>query len=141
MEWMLMPFRRYADFSGRSRRMEYWMFRLFEFGVFFAGLIVLGLFSGAAGAAGGDTASGLVGGLGALALVGFFLFSFIPGLAVTVRRLHDTGKSGWMVLISLVPLVGGIVLLVFLCSDGTRGANQYGEDPKAHTDHAGDVFA
>lgn len=136
-----MPFRRYADFSGRSRRMEYWMFRLFEFGVFFAGLIVLGLFSGAAGAAGGDTASGLVGGLGALALVGFFLFSFIPGLAVTVRRLHDTGKSGWMVLISLVPLVGGIVLLVFLCSDGTRGANQYGEDPKAHTDHAGDVFA
>lgn len=141
MEWIILPYKRYADFSGRSRRMEYWMFRLFEFGVFFVGFIVLGLLSGAAGSLGGDTAGGLVGGFGFLALMLFLLGSFVPGLAVTVRRLHDTGKSGWMILISLVPLVGPIALLVFLFSDGDRGDNQYGPDPKALTDHAGDIFA
>jgi uncharacterized membrane protein YhaH (DUF805 family) len=63
----------------------------------------------------------------------FILATLIPGLAVTVRRLHDTNRSGWWVLIALVPLVGGIVLLVWVCTDGTAGPNDYGDDPKADT--------
>lgn len=140
MEWMLMPFRRYADFSGRSRRMEYWMFRLFEFGVFMVGLIAMSILAATAGSAAGETAGSIVGSIGVLGLVMFALFSFIPGLAVTVRRLHDTDKSGWMILIGLIPLIGGILLLIFLFSDGTRGANKYGADPKGEG-YSGDVFA
>lgn len=140
MEWMLMPFRRYADFSGRSRRMEYWMFRVFEFGFFITAFIALGLLAGLVGSGGNNRAGGIIGGTGMLLLVLFALFSFIPGLAVTVRRLHDTGKSGWMLLISFIPLIGPILLLIFLFTDGTRGANEYGEDPKAEG-FSSDIFA
>ncbi|HOB13458.1 MAG TPA: DUF805 domain-containing protein [Novosphingobium sp.] len=141
MEWMLLPYRRYADFSGRSRRMEYRMYRLFEFGVVIVWVVLAGVLSGTAGTVGGDTAGGIVGSLSGLLIILFALFSFIPGLAVTVRRLHDTNRSGWFILISLIPLVGSIVLLVFLFSEGTRGPNNYGEDPKALHEHAGDVFS
>ena len=67
------------------------------------------------------------------------LFTFIPNLAVAVRRLHDQDKSGWMILLALIPLVGGIIVLVFMLLDGTRGPNQYGPDPKgpAHGDTFG----
>lgn len=140
MDWMLLPYRRYAEFSGRSRRMEYWMFRLFEFGALIAlSVLIMGL-SAAAGSAGGDTAGGVFGSIGVLLIVAFVLGSFIPGLAVTVRRLHDTGRSGWMLLISLIPLIGPIVLLVFLFSDGTRGTNEYGSDPKDEN-LSGEVFS
>jgi uncharacterized membrane protein YhaH (DUF805 family) len=141
MEWMILPYRRYAEFSGRSRRMEYWMFRLFEFAVFILGITVLGVAAGLAGEQGGDMVGGAVLSIGALLLVLFFFGSFVPGLAVTARRLHDTGRSGWMLLLGLVPLVGPIVLLVFLFSDGTKGSNEYGEDPKAPGEHAGEVFS
>ncbi len=130
MEWMLMPYRRYADFSGRSRRMEYWMFRLFEFSVLIAGAIVISVLAGGTGQVAGDTAGGVMGSIGMLALVVFVLGSFIPGLAVTVRRLHDTGKSGWMLLLSFIPIIGPILMLIFLFTDGDRSANEYGPDPK-----------
>lgn len=120
MDWMMMPLQRYADFSGRSRRKEYWMFVL---GVLIA-FIVLGLVEGLLGM------SGMVGGAyGPLTLI-LVLAIIIPGIAVQVRRFHDQDKSGWFVLLGLIPLVGGIVVLVFMCLDGTKGDNRFGPDPK-----------
>jgi uncharacterized membrane protein YhaH (DUF805 family) len=132
MEWMLMPYHRYAEFSGRSRRQEYWMFALFNFLVVFA-LIAL-LFAGGLPAV--DEYGNAVGEPGALfylaivAYVFFALVSFIPSLAVLVRRLHDLDKSGWWILINFIPF-GGLVLLVMTFMDGTPGDNSYGPDPKA----------
>lgn len=126
MEWMILPFRRYADFSGRSRRKEYWMFFLFNIivavvlNVVFAGALLTG-----------DAGGAMLGGVGGLVIVLYALVAFIPGLAVTVRRFHDQDKSGWMVLLGLIPFVGGIILVVFMCLEGTRGANRFGPDPKS----------
>ena len=120
MDWMLMPLRRYAEFSGRSRRKEYWMFFLGVFIVSFVLQIVEGIVG----------LSGMIGGLyGPLTTI-FLLGILIPNIAVGVRRLHDTDRSGWWLLIALVPLIGGLVLLYFFVSDGTQGTNQYGPDPK-----------
>ena len=143
MHWMLAPYKRYAEFSGRSRRMEYWMFRLFEFGAIIGLFLIVALVAGAAGSAGGGSA----GGAGVvfvqivpLLISVLVLGSIIPSLAVTVRRLHDTGRSGWYMFISLIPLIGAIMLLIALFSEGTRGANKYGSDPKGG-DLSDEVFA
>ncbi len=120
MEWMLMPLRRYAEFSGRSRRKEYWMVVLFEIIV----LVVLSIVESVLGLTG--MVAGAYGPLTAL----FLLAVLIPGLAVGARRLHDTNRSGWWLLLGLVPLIGAIVLIFFFASDGTSGDNQYGPDPK-----------
>ncbi len=109
----LVVFERYALFEGRAGRAEYWWFFLANFLI---SLVLQGLGRGAS----------------ILAIVSliYSLALLIPGLAVAVRRLHDTNKSGWWILISLVPLVGIIVLIVFLATDGDPGANQYGNpDP------------
>lgn len=120
MDWMLLPLRRYADFSGRSRRKEYWMFVL---GAFLAA-IVAGMIDGLLGM------NTMIGGVyGPLTLL-LFLAIIVPGIAVQVRRFHDQDKSGWFVLLGLIPLIGGIVVLVFMCLDGTRGPNRFGADPK-----------
>lgn len=130
MEWMLLPLKRYADFSGRSRRMEYWMFQLGQWVLIFALFILISIFSGVAAASGADeTGVGIVAVLFMLLIFGVILGLFIPNLAVTVRRLHDQDQSGWLVLLNFVPF-GGFVLLVFMFLEGTRGPNQYGEDPK-----------
>ena len=151
MEWMLMPLRRYAEFSGRSRRKEYWMFFLF---LIIVG-IVLGLIEGALGLTDETTAIGPLSGL-------FNLAVLVPSIAVGVRRLHDTDRTGWWVLLPLVPyvlaiamlftgslalfgtlimvaLVCGIVLLVFMVLEGTKGPNRYGPDPKG--DNPAEVFS
>jgi len=120
MDWMLMPLRRYAEFSGRSRRKEYWMFVLFQIIVG----VVLGIIEGAVGLSGT-----IAGAYGPLSLL-FGLAMLIPGIAVGIRRLHDTDRSGWWLLIALVPLIGAIVLIVFFVMDGTRGPNRFGPDPK-----------
>jgi uncharacterized membrane protein YhaH (DUF805 family) len=120
MEWMLLPLKRYADFSGRSRRKEYWMFVL---GVFIA-VILLGIIEGAMGI------SGMVGGAyGPLTTI-FFLAILIPSIAVQVRRFHDQDKSGWFVLLALIPFLGSLAILIFMCLEGTRGPNRFGPDPK-----------
>ena len=119
MEWMMMPLQRYADFSGRSRRKEYWMFIL---GVVIVA-VVLGFIEGAAGL------SGMVGPYGPLSAL-LVLAIIIPSIAVQVRRFHDQDKSGWFVLIGLIPLVGGLIVLVFMFIDGDQGPNEYGPDPK-----------
>lgn len=130
MEWMLMPLKRYADFNGRSRRMEYWMFQLGQMIVFIAVFAIVGL--GGAATGGGDGA-GIVGVMGLLLIFAIALGLFIPNLAVAVRRLHDQDKSGWWYLIALVPF-GSLVLFVFMLLDGTPGPNQYGPDPKGRAD-------
>jgi uncharacterized membrane protein YhaH (DUF805 family) len=121
MNWYLEVLRKYAVFSGRARRKEYWMFFLFNLIIFF----VLGLIEGFLRIA--PQISGSV-----LATI-YALGVLIPGIAVGVRRLHDTNRSGWWLLISLVPLIGAIVILVFMVQDSQPGDNQYGQNPKTAT--------
>lgn len=119
MSWFLLALRKYAVFHGRSRRSEYWYFALFYFLI----CIALGIVDGITGTASAQTGFGLLGPL-------FVLAMFIPSLSVGVRRLHDIGKSGWWLLLSLIPLVGFIVLLVWACRDSEPGTNAYGPNPK-----------
>ncbi len=113
--------KKYADFTGRARRAEYWWFVLINFVVIFSLLVLTIILSGS-----DDSLTGLGGIIYAVYALGVI----VPSLAVTVRRLHDTGKSGWMLLIGLIPFVGPIILLVFYFTDGEPGANQYGPSPK-----------
>lgn len=129
MEWMVMPLKRYADFSGRSRRKEYWMFVLLQliiiFGISIVGVVFGGFSPEMSG--GMPVGGGLMLGLFSL----YFLAIIIPSIAVQVRRFHDQDKSGWFVLLNFIPYIGGLIVLVFMCLDGTRGKNRFGEDPKA----------
>ncbi|MCU0843621.1 MAG: DUF805 domain-containing protein [Spirochaetes bacterium] len=113
MNYYLDVLKKYAVFTGRARRKEYWMFFLFNIIISF----VIGFIDG------------LVGTVGILSIV-YALGMLLPGLGVSIRRLHDTDRSGWWLFISLVPIVGFIVLLVFLVSDSQPGENKYGPNPK-----------
>ena len=119
MGWYLEALKKYAVFGGRSRRKEYWYFVLFSLIV----SLVLSAIDALLGTF-GSTNVGLLGGIYGLAVL-------IPSIAVSVRRLHDIDRTGWWVLIGLVPVIGTIVLLVFAASDGTPGENRFGPDPKA----------
>jgi uncharacterized membrane protein YhaH (DUF805 family) len=129
MEWYRMVWQKYAQFDGRSRRKEYWMFTLINFLVYVAliACILVAYFAAQSTAAG--IAFGVICCLYGLAAI-------IPGLAVTVRRLHDIGRTGWWLLICLVP-GGGLVIFVFSVLEGTPGPNGYGPDPKAATPYPG----
>lgn len=122
MEWYLKVLRQYSDFNGRARRKEYWMFVLFNIIFAFIAIVL-------------DNLMGLtIGEIGYGPLYGLYaLIVLIPGLAVGVRRLHDTGKSGWMMLLVFIPLIGGIWLLVLMIMEGDQGDNQYGPNPKEIT--------
>lgn len=117
MEWMLMPLKRYADFSGRSRRMEFWMWQLFKFAVVFGVMILMMILGGAAmmGAANGDPGAMMAAGgvvmILYLLLLLFGLAIIIPDIAVSVRRLHDTDRSGWWILAPVAPYI-----LVFIAA-------------------------
>jgi len=124
MSLMFQPLVKYADFEGRARRSEYWLFTLF---LWIVGLVALVLI---AAAAAGDESGGAAGGVIILVALAS-LAVFLPSLAVTIRRLHDIDKSGWWILIGLLPLVGGLILFIFSVMDGTRGPNRFGPDPKA----------
>ncbi|MDG1271071.1 MAG: DUF805 domain-containing protein [Flavobacteriaceae bacterium] len=122
MNWYLKVLKQYADFNGRARRKEYWMFALFNF-IFTIVAIIL------------DYALGLTVGELPYGVI-YFLYTlavFIPSLAAVVRRLHDVGKSGWMILIPLIPLIGSIWLFILLVTDSKPGENQYGQNPKEVT--------
>ncbi|WP_068084160.1 DUF805 domain-containing protein [Novosphingobium rosa] len=125
MEWMLLPYKRYADFSGRASRKEFWMFALFLV------LVTCALISAAVIVSpGGIQRPGYrAGSLFLIALGLFWLGSFVPYIAVHVRRFHDQDRSGWFYLLGFIPYIGGILLLVFMCRPGTPGANRFGEDP------------
>lgn len=124
MNWIMTCLRKYVDFSGRARRKEFWMFYLFYFVV----LIVATLIDNLLGITFdlGYGQKGFYGPLYTLTTLGLFL----PMLAAAVRRLHDVGKSGWWYFIALVPLVGGIWLLVLFFTDSQPGENKYGPNPK-----------
>jgi len=113
VEWYLKALTNYVGFGGRARRREYWMFALFNL------IIAFGL-----------AFVDVVAGTGVLSLL-YGLGVFLPSLAVSVRRLHDVSKSGWWLLICLIPLIGALVLLYFAVSDGSPGENSYGPSPKA----------
>jgi uncharacterized membrane protein YhaH (DUF805 family) len=119
MNWYMEALSKYAQFEGRSRRMEYFMF-----------VLVNTIISGVLGVLGTQmSALSYLGGLYSLAMI-------VPGLAVGARRMHDTGRSGWMQLIGIIPILGWIAVLIFVFEDGDPGTNQYGPNPKA-----GNVFA
>ncbi len=113
MNWMLLPLKRYAEFSGRSRRMEYWMFQVFMFLVYMAMVVLMMVVGGGALMAAGDPSTVAAAGGAAMiifALYGLFaLAMFIPSLAVSVRRLHDTNRSGWWI---LAPIAGYVIMVV-----------------------------
>ena len=119
MSWYLEVLKKYAVFSGRARRKEYWYFFLFNVLI----TIVLLVIDGMTGTLDAAAGIGLLGSIYALAVL-------IPALAVSVRRLHDTDRSGWWLLIMLIPLIGVIVILVFTVQDSKPGENQYGSNPK-----------
>ncbi len=132
--------KKYATFSGRASRSEYWWYSLFCFIVAMvciaAGLALGALFGGAAAMQGGDSVldHGVAGFgigflIGYLILLIFALATLVPSIAVTVRRLHDSGRSGWWYLLSFVPYVGGIVLFIFMLLEGQPGENKYGPAP------------
>ncbi|WP_368164405.1 DUF805 domain-containing protein [Aeromonas sp. R6-2] len=119
MKWYLSVLKQYAVFRGRARRKEFWMFTLINLVVIAALFMVMAM----------------VGSPEVAAMVTFIcpLAVCLPALAVNVRRLHDVDRSGWWLLISLIPLVGPLVLLYFQVSAGTAGPNRFGDDPKATT--------
>src|SRR5437868_7694239 len=137
MDWALRPLKHYADFEGRSPRSEYWWFTLFQWLVYVV-LCVL-FFVGAAGSgpAGPGAFSWVVFAVGML----FLMAMFIPNLAMFVRRLHDQDLSGWFILLSFIPYIGGIIAIVFICIRGTNGPNRFGSDPFGGERHLEQVFA
>lgn len=121
MNWYLKAWNQYADFSGRARRKEYWLFTLFNF---ISALVAVGI----------GAAIGAITSMPAIAPVLYVVYmatSIIPSFAVTVRRLHDVGKSGWMFLVGLIPFIGGIWLLVLTLTDSEANENKWGPNPKA----------
>lgn len=119
MNYFVEALKKYATFSGRARRKEYWFFTLGYVVLYFIAAILDGMMGGPTP----EEASFIFTGLVALAL-------FLPNLAVSVRRLHDTDRSGWWVLLGFIPALGALVLLVFFCLEGTQGENRFGDDPK-----------
>ena len=119
MNWYLKCLKQYADFSGRARRKEYWMYVLFYMII----AIVVHVIDVMLGWVTPEFEMGVLGGL-------YSLCMFIPGLAVSVRRLHDIGKSGWNFLFIFIPLVGAVVLLIWFCKEGERRGNAWALDPK-----------
>ncbi len=113
MNWYVKVLRQYADFDGRARRTEYWMFVLYNI-IFSVAANILDYLLGT---------DYVFGGIYGLAMI-------IPSLAVTVRRLHDINKSGWMILVLFIPVIGIIWFLILMVTEGIPGENQYGPNPK-----------
>jgi len=120
MKWYLEVLKKYAVFEGRARRKEYWMFILLN-------VIFLILASGIHGVFDGYY----------IILIIYIIAMIIPTISVIVRRMHDIGKSGFWIFIRLVPIIGGIWMLILLCTEGQTWKNQYGEDPKIMTMYEG----
>ncbi|MGW6895605.1 DUF805 domain-containing protein [Streptomyces sp. NBC_00624] len=114
MHWYLDVLKKYVAFSGRARRKEYWMYMLFNYIAIIIAVVL-------------DVAIGTQP-----VITAIYLFAvLLPSLGVNIRRLHDTGRSGWWILFGIVPLAGPITLLVFECLEGDRSQNAYGPDPKS----------
>jgi len=123
MNYYLKVIQNYANFSGRARRSEYWYFTLFNLFAIISTAILDRLFGTTFDMGFGPSPYGYI-------TILYYFFILIPSLAVFVRRLHDVGKSGWFILISLIPLIGAIWLLVLVLTDSDTGDNEYGPNPK-----------
>ena len=122
MDWFIEGFKKFADFSGRARRKAYWMFTLIHYLISIILIMMLKMT---------DTVMiEMSNTLGIIYLL-YFLAVMIPFLSLSVRRMHDTGRSGWAVLSTFIPFVGIIILLIFLCEEGQSTDNEYGPNPKA----------
>ena len=110
---------KYVDFSGRARRSEFWYFFLFSVLV----QVVTGILDGIIGTDFDDSSGGLISTVASLAL-------FLPSIAVSARRLHDIGKSGWWQLLAIIPIIGWIIVIIWYCTDTSRGDNEHGPAPK-----------
>lgn len=132
MNWYLKVLKQYTDFSGRARRKEYWMFVLFNIIFLIAAMIIDTVLGFSFQVQGQSLGYGYI-------YVLYSLFVLIPNLAVSVRRLHDVGKSGWFLLIALIPLIGSIWLLILYCTDGESGSNKWGPNPKTNTDEINEI--
>lgn len=119
MNWYLEVLRKYAVFNGRSRRKEYWYYFLINFLI----ITLLLLIDNQLGWINKEAGMGVLSGIYALAVL-------IPGIAVAVRRLHDSNRTGWWVLIALIPIIGPIILIFLLIQDSTPGDNRFGPNPK-----------
>ena len=133
MNWYLKVMRdNYANFSGRARRKEYWMFTLF---FFLITVVIYFLFALLAFFMAGDLINLMniewVPVVLGFSILIYFLIHLIPSIAVTVRRLHDTGKSGWLYLLTIIPYIGSLIIFIFTVIEGDKGDNKYGPDPKA----------
>jgi uncharacterized membrane protein YhaH (DUF805 family) len=120
MQWYLDVLKKYAVFSGRARRKEFWMFVLFNF----IAAIVAGILDNILHTTYSNQTTGIISTVYSLAVL-------LPGLGVAIRRMHDLGKSGWWILVSLIPVAGIIWYIVLAATEGQHGDNQYGADPKA----------
>lgn len=120
MDWYVAVLKKYAVFDGRARRKEYWMYSLITV-LISVGLSIIDQVLGLNKAAGGISPLQTIYGLAVL----------VPGIAVSVRRLHDTNRSGLWVLVAFIPCVGAILLLIWFIAEGDKGSNQFGPDPKA----------
>ncbi len=121
MNWYLGVLKKYTVFEGRARRKEYWFFILFNMLISMA----LGFVERLTGNVDPDTGLGILSGIYAIGIM-------IPGMAVSVRRLHDTGRSGWWLLITFVPVLGAIIFFYFMVLDSDAEVNEYGPSPKGH---------
>ncbi len=120
MQWYLKVLKNYVGFSGRAQRMEFWMFTLINFLI----NVALSFVDSTLGLSNPETGvGGPIQGLYALAVL-------LPSIAVAIRRLHDTGRTGWWFLLIFIPVIGWLALLVFYCLDSEPGQNQYGPNPK-----------
>jgi uncharacterized membrane protein YhaH (DUF805 family) len=122
----------YANFDGRARRAEYWNFVLANFLITLSMYFLMFIFA----------LSVILSFMSIVMIVVLLVYNIavlLPNLAVMVRRLHDTNKSGWLLLLGLIPLLGGIILLVFFVEEGNRGTNQYGSDPKIAPDFINEI--
>jgi len=118
MNYYLSVLKKYAVFTGRASRAEYWYFTLFNSII----AIVLWVFGS------------LIGDKMSIIVITYSLLVYLPGIAVSIRRLHDIGKSGWMLFISAIPLIGSIWLIILMATNGDSGDNKYGPDPKQITE-------
>ena len=127
MSWYLGVLKQYAQFNGRARRKEYWMFTLINM-LIYLGLLLICTVAASLFARSGDPSAKLVFLIPAYI---YILAVTIPNIAVAIRRLHDTGRSGWWLLVGFVPFIGGILMLIFMAQDGQPEPNLYGPNPKA----------
>ncbi|MEQ4923010.1 DUF805 domain-containing protein [Proteus hauseri] len=123
MKWYFLALKNYFNFSGRARRKEYWMFTLINIIIFMFFMIsIVGLRE--------KGESSPVSTAGLTLIVFYYLFTIIPSLSLCVRRFHDQDRSGWFVLLLLIPSLGPLIVFVFMCIEGTKGKNRFGSDPK-----------